>query len=115
MARPVLVFARLLAAALLLAFFSSPEDVSWSQSTPQQCSLAGPESTSASSQEQGGQKQTSQKQISDLRQRVEAGPFYKRMLQQLGKPQSCTVKQEGDSIALSYAFRKSARLDVQAN
>ena len=57
----------------------------------------------------------SQKQVRDLQQHIETGPFYRRMLQQLGKPLSCSVRQEGDAIALSYAFSKDARLEAQSD
>jgi hypothetical protein len=65
--------------------------------------------------ELAGMTAESRKQVSDLEQHVETGPFYKKMLQQLGKPTSCSVKQEGDAIALSYVFSKDARLDAQVN
>ncbi|HUD12237.1 MAG TPA: hypothetical protein VMQ56_01165 [Terracidiphilus sp.] len=105
MARAVLTPARFCAAALLLALSLLGGRVSWSQSPASPC--APPELASMAA--------ASQKQVRDLQQRVEAGPFYKKMLQQLGKPQSCSVKQEGDSIALSYAFRDEAHLDAQVN
>jgi hypothetical protein len=81
------------------------EHVGWSQSPASLCS----------SPDLGSMPGASQKQVRDLEKRVEAGPFYKRMVQLLGKAQSCNVKQDGDSIALSYAFRNDARLDAQAN
>jgi hypothetical protein len=37
------------------------------------------------------------------------------MLQQLGKPQTCSAKHEGDAISLSYDFPKDAHLDEQVN
>jgi hypothetical protein len=58
---------------------------------------------------------SSQKQVRELQRRVEGGPFYKKMLQQLGDPQSCKAKLDGDNIWLSYAFRDDARLDARIN
>jgi hypothetical protein len=95
----------LCAAALLLALSLLGGRLGWSQSPASPC--APPELASMSA--------ASQKQVRDLQKRVEAGPFYRKMLQQLGKPQSCSVRQEGDSIALSYAFRDGAHLDAQVN
>ncbi len=103
MARPVL--ARFCAAGLLVAVSLLGERASWSQSPASTCSRA----------ELAGISATGQKQVRDFEQRVKAGPFYRKMLQQLGKPQSCNVKQDGDSIALSYAFRGDAHLDAQVN
>jgi hypothetical protein len=105
MARPVLERARLCAAALLLAPSLLAGRAGWTQTPAPSCTPP----------ELNGMAAASQKQVRDLEQRVLAGPFYKKMLQQLGKPQSCSAKQEGDAIALSYAFPKDARLDAQTN
>jgi hypothetical protein len=56
---------------------------------------------------------SSQKQVREFQQRVEAGPFYKKVLQQLGGPQSCNAKLDGDNIRLWYVFRDDARLEAQ--
>jgi hypothetical protein len=105
MARPVLAPVRFCAAALLLALSLLGGRVGGSQSPASLCSSSDP----------AGIPVSSQKQVRDLQQRVEAGPFYRKMVQLLGKPQSCNVKQDGDSIALSYAFRDDAHLDAQAD
>jgi hypothetical protein len=95
MARPVLAPVRFCAAALLLALSLLGGRVGGSQSPASLCSSSDP----------AGIPVSSQKQVRDLQQRV----------QLLGKPQSCNVKQDGDSIALSYAFRDDAHLDAQAD
>jgi hypothetical protein len=92
-------------AASLLTVFLLAGYVGWSQSPASTCSPPNLASLAASSQ----------KQVRELQKRVEAGPFYRKMRQQLGKPQSCDVKQDGDSIALSYAFRNDAHLEAQVN
>jgi hypothetical protein len=105
MARSVLAPGRFCAATLLVALYLLAGHAGWSQSTPSLCS----------SPDMAAMPASSQKQIRDLEEHVEAGPFYKKMLQQRGKPQNCNVKRDGDSIALSYAFRNDAHLDAQTN
>lgn len=105
MARPVLARAGLCVAVSLLAPSFLAGRAGWTQAVPPSCTPP----------ELQGMTAASQKQVRDLEQRVETGPFYKKMFQQLGKPQSCSANQEGDAVALSYVFPKDARLDVQAN
>ncbi len=95
--------ARFGAAGLLLGLLSLSSHASWSQSQPSLCSPPGV----------AGMPASSQKQVREFQQRVEAGPFYKKVLQQLGGPQSCNVKLDGDNIRLWYVFRDDARLDAQ--
>ena len=56
---------------------------------------------------------TLQKQATELQQKVEAGPFYNEMLRRFGKPKSCELKTDGESIALSFGFRQDAHLDAR--
>jgi hypothetical protein len=105
MARPVLARVRWCAIVLLLVPTLLACRMGKAQSPPPGCIPPELEAMTAASQ----------KQVRDLQQHIEAGPFYKKMLQQLGKPQSCRVRQEGDAIALSYAFSKDARLEAQAD
>ena len=103
MARPILTSSRIWMAVPLLAFSLLGEHAGWSQSPASLCSSPDLASMPAAKQ----------KQVQVLEQRTEAGPFYKEMVQLLGKPQSCTAKQDRDSIALSYAFRNDAHLLAQ--
>jgi hypothetical protein len=105
MARPVLARLQSCLAALLLAPSLLACHMGKAQSTAPSCTPPELEAMPAAGQ----------KQIRDLQQHVEAGPFYRKMLQELGKPQSCSAKHEGDAIALSYAFPKDAHLDVRTN
>jgi hypothetical protein len=105
MARPVLARVGLCAAVLLLAPSFLAGRAGCAQSAAPSC--APPELAAMAT--------ASQKQVRDLQQHIEAGPFYKKMLQQLGKPQSCSVRQQGDAIALSYSFSKDAHLEAQTD
>jgi hypothetical protein len=105
MARPVLARVRWCAAVLLLAPSLLACHAGKAQSAAPGCNPPELDAMTAASQ----------KQVHDLQQHIEAGPFYKKMLQQLGKPQSCSVRQEGDAIALSYSFLKDGRLDAQVD
>ncbi len=105
MARPVLGSARCWAASFLLGLSSLGGQSSWAQSQASQCSPSGLANLPPSRQQQ----------VREYQHRVEAGPFYKKMLRQLGKPNSCDAKLDGENIALSYVFRDDAHLDARVN
>lgn len=105
MARPVLSSARFWAASFLLGLLSLGGQSSWAQSQSSQCSPGDLANLPASRQHQ----------VRELEQRVEAGPFYRKMLRQLGKPNRCDTKLDGENIALSYVFRDDAHLDARVN
>jgi len=54
-----------------------------------------------------------QAQVQQLQQTVEAGPFYQKLLQRFGKPETCRAKTEGTSVALSYVFAHDAKLEAK--
>jgi len=54
-----------------------------------------------------------QKQVLEFQQRVEAGPFYRELVRQLGMPESCESETNEDRIKLSYAFHNNARLEAR--
>jgi hypothetical protein len=105
MARPVLTGVRWCAMRLLLAPLLLACQGGWAQSAAPSCTPP----------ELEGMAAASQKQVRDLQQRVEAGPFYREMLHEFRRPQSCSVAEESGAIRLSYTFTKEARLDAQVN
>jgi hypothetical protein len=60
-----------------------------------------------------GVPESRQKQVLEFQQRIEAGPFYRELVRQLGKPDSCNSATDESRIRLSYAFHNNARLDAQ--
>jgi hypothetical protein len=109
MACPVLGSARFWAAAVLLMLASFGIQVCGAQGqatqVAAQCSLP----------DAGNVPESSQKLVREFQQRVEAGPFYVELMRRLGKPKSCSLKLDGDAIALSYVFRHNAHLSTRTN
>ena len=52
-------------------------------------------------------------QIRSLQERLRAGPFYRELLLEFGKPLSCNVEFEDGSIGLTYEFRNRAQLTAR--
>jgi hypothetical protein len=65
--------------------------------------------------ELAGVTESRQKQARDLEQRVAHGPFYKELQRKFGNPKGCDVKLDGETMTLSYAFRKHGRLQARMN
>ncbi|HUI83689.1 MAG TPA: hypothetical protein VL240_05670 [Candidatus Binatia bacterium] len=55
----------------------------------------------------------SRKQFAALQKRIEKGVFYRELIGRLGPPQSCNERLEGDTLALTWAFRGNARLEAR--
>jgi hypothetical protein len=104
-ARPVLVFVRSVGIVLILIGLCLTGSARALEAQRVECSSSALTAALAARQ----------KDVRDLLQRVEAGPFYKELLRRKGKPESCEVVLDGDKITLSYAFRGKARLDAEVN
>lgn len=56
---------------------------------------------------------THQGEIAQLRQKVEAGPFYKASAHQFGTPQKCEMELNDSNIRLTYYFSGNAKLEAR--
>jgi len=77
-----------------------------SSAAPQQaCAVARP----------GRVPATAEPEIHNLEERVKAGPFYRELVTQLGKPASCTLEFDDGRIGLTFAFARRAQLIVRTD
>src|SRR5579864_9707315 len=93
MACSVLGFVRLWTTALALVV--APLAGLASAAQPQDCSPKHP----------GGIASTTEPEIRNLQERLKAGPFYRELLLQFGKPVSCSLELDDGRIGLTYVFR----------
>ena len=98
MACAVLAFVRLRAMAFVLVLASLAGPASAAQ--PQDCSTRHP----------GGIPALAATEVRNLQEHLIAGPFYKELLLQFGKPLFCNVEFDGGKIGLTYAFRGRVQL-----
>jgi|SRR5450432_1326061 len=98
MACSVLASVRLQATALVLAI--APLAGLASAAQQQDCSPKHP----------GGLPAIAAPEVRNLQEHLKAGPFYRELLLQFGKPLSCTLEFDDAKIGLTYAFRGRVEL-----
>jgi hypothetical protein len=98
MACTVLAFVRLWATALVLVVAPLAGLVSAAQQ--KDCSTKHP----------GGIPAIAEPEVRNLQEHLKAGPFYRELLLQFGKPLSCNLEFDDGMIGLTYAFRGRVQL-----
>lgn len=104
MARRILVVAPWFAAALIFCLTPSAKPAVGETSSPE-----------CISHDLANAPISIQNETRELREHVSAGPVFNEMIHRLGKPQSCDVKLDGETISLLYSFRHNAQLQARQN
>jgi hypothetical protein len=79
------------------------------------CTATQVSAAECSHRSQAGVLQSRQSEVREFLKRVESGPFFRELVDRLGKPEACESGVDGDGISVSYTFHENGHLLARFN